>query len=125
MRSGSYDDFISGAASKLYPKSRIRRIAARVLLGYANARLEPLDIAEGPPYLRVLGFTGAGRALLADTNPRVPVVTNYKMIKKAGSRARNFSMLETAATDIYAAAFANPDFRKAGQDYTRNTIVKT
>ena len=121
--SSCYDEFIENAASRRFPKSRVRRAAARALLGFNTDCLNSPLTEGGPPYLRVLGFTNAGRRLLAESPPRVPAVSNFKQIYKIGERAREFMRLEARATDIYAAAFQNPAFRVSGQDYLRGPAV--
>lgn len=123
----SYDELINMCASKRYPKSRIRRILTNVLLGYgAKAPAGCAGVnpdAAGPPYLRVLGFTQTGRSLLAKSEPKVPIITNYKKLTQAGIRARTFMKFESTATDIYAAAFQNPAFHGAGQDFIRGPAI--
>jgi len=114
-----YEELVDGVATKRYPKSRVRRILTRVLLGYCAAELEGAGLEGGPPYLRVLGFTDSGRRLLSRIKPALPVITNYKQLSRAGERAKIFMDLEARATDIYASVFQNPCFRTAGQDYIR------
>ena len=119
LRAGSYAELIDGAASKRYPKSRIRRILTAIMLGYDINTLLSLDPDSGPPYLRVLGFTAKGRQLLSHIEPEVPVITNYKKLINASSRQREFMKLEARATDIYVTAFQNRGFNMAGQDFLR------
>ncbi|MDR1060938.1 MAG: nucleotidyltransferase family protein, partial [Clostridiales bacterium] len=60
-----YESLIEAISTKRYPKTRIRRILARILLGFDNGALAGLDLDSGPPYIRALGFSPAGQALLA------------------------------------------------------------
>jgi len=119
IKARDYDELIAGAATRRYPVSRVRRILTRVLLGYSPAELDAANPEQGPPYLRVLGFSDSGRRLLAGIKTALPVITNYKQLARAGKRAEIFMALEARATDIYASAFQNPEFRTAGQDFIR------
>ena len=120
LASSCYGGLISLAGSRRYPDSRIRRILTRILLGYKAGVLGTLDVESGPPYLRVLGFSAAGRKLLASAKASVPVITNYKALRRADPRSKEFMRLEARATDIYAAAYQNPAFRASGQDFIRS-----
>ncbi|MDR1439495.1 MAG: nucleotidyltransferase family protein [Clostridiales bacterium] len=60
-----YESLVGAICTKRYPQSRIRRILARMLLGFDGAALGRLSLDDGPPYIRVLGFRPAGQALLA------------------------------------------------------------
>ena len=114
-----YNEFIGKAATKRYPKSRVRRILTRFLLGYGIAETDGIGASDGPPYLRVLGFTQSGRKLLSQSKPSAPVITNYKKLANADPRSQAFMRLEAKATDIYVSAFQNAGFHTAGQDFIR------
>ena len=119
---GSYGELIHLATTRRYPMSRVRRVFARVLLGYTKAALDGIGLPAGPPYLRALGFSANGQKYLSGLKPAVPVITSYKHLRGVGGRAQAFMELEARSTDIYAAAFQNPAFRIAGQDFTRNPV---
>jgi predicted nucleotidyltransferase len=115
-----FEELVALSAAKRYPKSRIRRILTHALLGLDAAALEALGAKDAPPYLRVLGFSDGGRRLLSQAKPAAPVIVNYKRLRRAGARAQGFMRLEARATDIYASAFQNPNFRAPGQDFLRS-----
>ena len=119
LDSGSYTELLEGASAKRYPKSRIRRIFTRILLEYTTDSIDRLNAGDGPPYLRVLGFTENGRRLLAHASPKVPVIANFKRLNRADARSKAFMELESRATDVYVTAYQNPAFRAGGQDYIR------
>ena len=119
LTSGSYDEVLEKTSAKRYPKSRIRRILTNVLLGCGGGEPQAIGAEKGPPYLRVLGFTDAGRKLLSVPDAGAPIITNYKKAAGYGERAKRFMELESRATDIFVKAFANAGFRNSGQDFIR------
>ena len=119
LQATSYDKLIDMSATRRYPKSRIRRILMRFMLGYDEAMLKTIRAGEPPPYIRVLGFNDAGQKMLASCKPEAPLITNFKTLKHSGSRSLDFMRLDARATDIYAMGFQNPYHHTAGQDFLR------
>lgn len=65
----SYDDLISRAQTRHYSRSRVRRLLL--------ALLSPLPPApKAPPYVRLLGASPRGRALLKSREGGVPLIVN-------------------------------------------------
>lgn len=83
------------AKSKRYSHARIRRIVLSYFLGIQN---QPAL----PPYLRVLGMTPTGAALLKQA--RLPVVTRACELRDRNRICQSVFKLESAADDIYALA---------------------
>lgn len=62
-RATSFEDFINRCIGRRYPRGRIQRHCAHILLGldhHSNRALQRL----GPPYIRVLGANATGRGVL-------------------------------------------------------------
>ena len=80
---------------------------------------------ELPPYLRVLGANGRGRALLKEMRKRaaIPVLTKPGHAGRLGQAAQNLMALESRYTDLYALAY--PDLSQAmpGGEYTANPAM--
>lgn len=65
----SYDDLITRAQTRHYSRSRVRRLLL--------ALLSPLPPApESPPFVRLLGASPRGRALLKNRTSGVPLIVN-------------------------------------------------
>ena len=87
------DEVYALAKTKRYAHSRIRRAVLWGALG-----LRESDRPDSPPYLRVLGANGRGRALLRElkTGARLPVIT-----KPSHGRGQPLLELEARCTDLY------------------------
>ncbi len=100
--------------SKRYSHARIRRIVLAAYLGLTK------DLPDTPPYLRVLGMTEAGTALLHRAKPSLPYVMRPADIKKLSPQAQRIFELEVRADDLYA--LCTEARRPAGLDYTEKLI---
>ena len=72
------------------------------------------------PYLRVLGMTAAGAALIRAASPSLPYVMRPADLKKLPADAQRIFELEARADDMYALCTAQR--RPAGLDYTERLI---
>lgn len=103
--------------AKRYAHSRIRRMALWAFLGLTTA-----DRPDRVPYLRVLGFTTRGRAILREMEGRaeVPILTKPAHGKRLGGTARRLLELEARCTDLYGLCFAEP--WTGGREWTTGPI---
>ena len=108
------DDLILRTKSRRYTYTRISRLCMQVLLGI---RRSEFPAADGPGYIRVLGFNETGRSLLsgikreqsaashsetADNGGTLPVITNINKEKSLISGdAEKMLQLDVHAADIY------------------------
>lgn len=74
--SENWEDFVEKCSTKRYPRTRVQRHAAHILLGldhWTNRAAQRL----GPPYIRVLGFSSRGKELLREmrTKATLPIVS--------------------------------------------------
>lgn len=88
-------ELYSRMKSKRYPHARMRRLALAAFLG-----LEERHALAPPPYLRLLGYTAAGRELLGQA--ALPLGGSLKRLGEAGGLCGEFACLEAAAGDQYA-----------------------
>lgn len=109
----SVEDIIAAVKTKRYTHARLRRILCCALLGIT----ESLQ-AQRADYVRVLGFSQAGAALLKTC--RLPVVTSAAKAMKADSTAAEFLRRDILATDI--AALAYQAVKPCGADYHTKLI---
>ena len=116
----SLEGILLAAKTKRYPLARLRRM---LLHSYLDIRTPGRD--ELPPYLRVLGANGRGRALLKEMRKRaaIPVLTKPGHAGRLGQAAQNLMALESRYTDLYALAY--PDLSQAmpGGEYTANPAM--
>ena len=101
--------------SKRYSHARVRRLALAAFLGMRDE-----DGALPPPYIRVLGYTPAGKELLTASSAALPVGASLRRLQALGGRAQRLALLEAAAGDQYA-LLCSPR-GECGLDYTHPLI---
>ena len=114
----SLEDFYTRAKTRRYPHARLRRLALAAFLGIrADAR------PAAPPYVRVLGLGGRGRALLRrmkDTCP-LPVIVKPAQAREMDGPARTLFESEARYTDLYGLCFPTP--RPCGGEWIHSPVV--
>lgn len=114
-----YDTFEEIAAAvkcKRYTLSRIRRALIAALLDFTKDIYTP-----DPEYIRVLGMTGAGAAILKEAKNKcaVPIITKTADYK---GKSKSFD-LDIRAGNIAALCSADKSARKGGADFTTSPII--
>ncbi len=101
------------AKTKRYAHARIRRAVLWAALGLTAG-----DRPDGPPYLRVLGANGRGRALLREMKGKaaLPMIT-----KPAHGRGIPLLELEGRCTDLYQLCRETPG--PCGLEWTTNPVM--
>lgn len=102
--SGTVEELLEAAKTRRYPLARLRRL---LLAAYLGLREEP----EEPPYLRLLGASRQGCALLRQMR-EVPVLTKPADVGKLGREAQELFTRESGWTDLYTLAY--PDLAQSG-----------
>ncbi len=113
----SLDSLYSQIKTKRYTHSRIRRIIMCAFL-----EIDKSYTLAPPPYLRVLGFTDAGRSVLRQMKKtaQIPVIMRHSDINALDSDAKKLYELECKATDLFSLAF-NP-VMQCGAEMRRKII---
>lgn len=95
----SIEALLTAAKTKRYPLARLRRLLWTALIGITEA-----DAAGPVQYLRPLGFTPAGAALLAETRGKtaLPLLAKPADLAALSSQAQRQFALECRAGDLYA-----------------------
>lgn len=111
------EELYDTAKTKRYTHARIRRAVLSAYLGVQKA-----DVETGVPYLRVLGFSARGRALLQTAAKRAakPVVLRASDVRPLGERARRLFALECAASDVHA--LLRPTRGACGEEMTEPVL---
>jgi predicted nucleotidyltransferase len=123
--SGSLDELLESIDTRRYTRTRIQRCLINILSGLSKTELDSFVKAGGPRYIRVLGFNSKGRSLLSEINKRasLPVIIKAADFKNTSDPLNNRMLeVESASTDIYVLGYTNPEFRKAGQEFTQNVV---
>lgn len=101
--------------SKRYTLARMRRLALAAFLG-----VEEWHTAAPPPYLRILGYTAAGRELVEGGRARLPLGGSLKRLEQQGGICGPFARLEAAAGDQYALCCIPP--ARCGGEYAAGVL---
>ncbi|GHS98899.1 nucleotidyltransferase [Synergistales bacterium] len=118
-RAETLDDFVGRCVCARYTRSRLQRQTARILvrLERDTARV----IAQNAmPYVRVLGYTARGRAILHERgeNSSVPLIT--RLAAARGKRGVDLAEVEFRATRIWECLTHNPNLKSE----TENHIIQ-
>ena len=114
----SLEDFYTRAKTRRYPHARLRRLALAAFLG-----LRAAERPAAPPYVRVLGLGGRGRALLRrmkETCP-LPVIVKPAQARELDGPARTLFESEARYTDLYGLCFPAP--RPCGAEWIHSPVV--
>lgn len=110
-------EVFDSAKTKRYTHARLRRIVLCAFLG-----IQKEDVQNGVQYLRVLGFSERGKALLraARKAAKLPIVMRASDVQTLSAAAQRQFSLECIATDIFNLTL--PEIRPCGTDMTDNLI---
>ena len=114
----SLEDFYTRAKTRRYPHARLRRLALAAFLD-----LRAAERPAAPPYVRVLGLGGRGRALLRkmkDTCP-LPVIVKPAQARELDGPALALFQAEARYTDLYGLCFPAP--RPCGAEWIHSPVV--
>ncbi|MEE1353137.1 MAG: nucleotidyltransferase family protein [Acutalibacteraceae bacterium] len=114
----SLEELYTIVKTKRYTHSRIRRIVTALYLGLSTE-----DRKMEVPYVRVLGFTDAGRDILkaAKDAATVPVVTKTAQISELSADAQHVFDLECKATDLYN--LCTPRILPCGTEFSDEIVL--
>jgi predicted nucleotidyltransferase len=112
--SATLDELEQRLKTKRYTMARVRRLILSAFLGITARDNETL-----PPYIRALGFTEKGRALLPKKG-RLPFHTSLAALRRKGGACERFADLEETATDIYGLILPKP--LNCGYEYTASGV---
>lgn len=95
---------LEAVKSRRYTHTRLQRLLLHTLLNHSKEEMTPSCLAQGPGYIRVLGFRGNGRKLLKRMKQSAawPVVISPAHFSHPGLER------DIQAAAAYAGAFASP-----------------
>ena len=101
---------VDAVKTKRYAHTRLRRIAARVLLGLT-------EDAKVPDYIRVLGMNNKGKELLSIMREK----SRFPIVNKVADFKDESILYDILATDLAALCASSPV--PMGRDYTTSPII--
>ncbi|MGI6075991.1 MAG: nucleotidyltransferase family protein, partial [Pyramidobacter sp.] len=109
-RCGSFEDLAAAAATRRYPKSRIRRQLMALLLNISADEDRQFQ-RRGPAYIRPLAMNARGRQMLRAMQgmSSLPVITKPAALHD-DSYAQSIMALEFRGAAIWQSLTARPDF---------------
>lgn len=108
-----FGQLMNNLKTKRYTRTKLQRAMTRILLHHRKEELSSALLGLGVPYLRVLGFSAKGQALLKlmRTKSSVPVVT------KATAFQHPFLELDIRSATVHASAYRSPTKNELWRDY--------
>lgn len=105
--------------TRRYTKTRVQRSLLRILLSHDSQRMNQTILAQGPSYIRVLGFSRKGRQLLQKMKKtaRLPIITKVTRDHTA------MLEMDLQATACYALAYRTADLRQINRDFYEPPIM--
>jgi predicted nucleotidyltransferase len=121
-------DFLASLKTKRYTYTRLQRFLIHLLLNYTKSENDFLK--DGPPYLRLLGYTPKGQELLklSKKKARVPVIIKGSQINKslpADPIMRHFWEYDVRATNLYSLLYPQISTRHGNLDYLQRPVFYT
>ncbi|MBN3526131.1 nucleotidyltransferase [Paenibacillus apiarius] len=118
LKDPSVEALLNELKTKRYTRTKLQRTLAHILLHHDKFHFGPDAIAQGPSYIRVLGFSDHGRMLLKrmKKTAELPVVLSVSR-ENAGLGGFSGIPADTRATALYANAFTPWNARAAFRDY--------
>lgn len=101
-QASSLEELYSLVKSKRVSHARVRRLVLSAFLDLSG------EVPELPPYLRVIGMTGRGEALLRQESLALPLAVRPADFKRLGGEALVLFEQEQRADDLYALACPVP-----------------
>lgn len=119
------EELVNIIKSKRFTQTRIQRILIYTLLGITKKQMSTARKID--PYVRVLGFSNKGKALISEitkANPKINIVTSVKKYMDEVSNKNLKEMLQTdiLATNVYTLGYELDSW--SNLDYTNKIVTK-
>ena len=104
--------------TKRYTRTKLQRMLTHILLGHRKQDFGPETLQAGPAYIRVLGFTERGQALLKrmKRSASLPIIQRISREMAALGGVSGLAA-DARATAVYATAFAERSGRASYRDF--------
>nr|WP_055108507.1 nucleotidyltransferase family protein [Paenibacillus ihumii] len=113
------EELLEKLKTKRYTYTKLQRMLLHILLQHDRQALGPEALAQGPGYLRVLGFSAQGRRLLKQMkgSASLPIITRAAACSLPGLE------LDIRAAAAYANAMPGRDEAEIFRDYRQPPIT--
>ncbi|WP_019638131.1 nucleotidyltransferase [Paenibacillus fonticola] len=105
--------------TKRYTYTKLQRMLLHILLQHQRSALSPQELAIGPGYIRVLGFSSKGRAMLRQMKTRCPL----PIVTRAASLTHPRLDLDIRAAAAYANAMPIRNSSEVFREYRQPPIT--
>jgi predicted nucleotidyltransferase len=115
----SVSGLLHALKSKRYTHTRLQRLLLHVLLNHSKKEMTPSILAEGPGYIRILGFRESGRALLKEMKQKatLPIVMRPSLCSHPQLER------DLQAASAFAGAFKEPRRNDMYRDYLEPPVM--
>jgi predicted nucleotidyltransferase len=110
FRAESYESFVDSCTSRRYPRGRVMRLCAHILLNLSQEESK-LFQANGPAYIRVLGANATGRKLLAEMRDSTALPVISKSSAPWSRYSQSMMNLEHRASELWETLTDSPRLR--------------
>lgn len=118
LQTDTVRDLLTHAKTKRFTWTKIQRALTALLLGHTREEQERLQLAQGPDYIRVLGFNEKGQHLLR----RAGQVSHVPILTKLPREKSPLLELDLRASQIYAEGYPQRQHGAALWDFTKPVI---
>lgn len=121
-QTNDWQELLRNVKTRRFPLTRLQRLCTYILLRLSSERLAQIDLAQEPPYLRVLALNRNSlpiRNLLK--NSRLPIIYAAADAPCGPERLRHCLDQDILASDIYTLAWTAKS--RAGLDYTQALVT--
>ncbi|WP_129722012.1 nucleotidyltransferase [Xylanivirga thermophila] len=119
-------DFLQKSKTKRYTYTRLQRILTNGILNITSEKIEKFGKTGGPQYIRILGFNKKATPLIRQIQncSSIPVINKAAHYSRFNNKAlEDMFHFDVLATDIYALACPNPEYRIGGWDFKKNPVI--
>lgn len=107
------DALLEALKTKRYTRTKLQRMLMHIMLNHDKASMNREELAKGPGYIRVLGFSETGRSLLK----RIKRSASLPVIHQPAKLEHPQLERDLAAAAVYANGQPRPQIRNYYSDY--------
>ena len=115
LTEANFDPLLTALKTKRYTRTKLQRVLLSVLLGHESGELQPDRLRTGVQYIRVLGFSSTGQALLARMRKQAKLPILLSAARPPAELP--YLGLDTRASAVYALAQHQPNGKGMYRDY--------
>lgn len=110
---------LNALKTKRYTRTKLQRMLLHILLNHRKTEMSRKLLAEGPGYIRVLGFNDTGRTLLK----QMKKTASLPIITRPSAFSHPYLKRDLEASAIYASACSDPNVSAMFSDYLEPPVT--